>query len=131
MTKRKQTRAKNKASIYPYKSKLEVKTQALIPDAPYETEKIKYVKEHTYTPDFVLGPGVYLECKGRFVAADRAKHLAVKDQHPELTVYFLFERPYNTLSKASKTTYAEWAEKNNYEWTTLEKGIPKHWRKHL
>lgn len=42
-------------------------------------------------------------------------------------MYFLFERPFNTLSKASKTTYADWCDKNGYEWTTLEKGIPKHW----
>lgn len=123
------TRRKNKQAIYPYKSKLEVKTQELLPDAPYETEKIQYTKEHTYTPDFVLGKNTYLECKGRFVAADRAKHLLIKKQHPEITVYFLFERPYNTLSKASKTTYAEWCERNQFEWTTLEKGIPKTWRK--
>lgn len=85
------------------------------------------MKAHTYNPDFTLGPGVYLECKGRFTGVDRAKHLLIKKQHPEIVVYFLFERPFNTLSKASKTTYADWCDKNGYEWTTLEKGIPKHW----
>lgn len=116
-----------KQALYPYKSHLEIRTQAIIPAAPYETEKIYYVKQHSYTPDFKLAENVYLECKGRFVAQDRAKHLLIKQQHPEIIVYFLFERPDLTLSKASKTTYAQWCEKHGYEWTTLSKGIPEHW----
>ena len=103
--------------------------QALIPEAPYENAKIPYQKAHIYNPDFMLGPNTYLECKGRFTAVDRAKHLLIKKQHPEITVYFLFERPFNTLNKASSTTYAEWCEKHNYEWTTIDRGIPKHWLK--
>lgn len=108
---------------------MEVNAQELLPDAPYEDTKIAYQKAHTYNPDFTLGPNVFLECKGRFTAVDRAKHLLVKKQHPEITIHFLFERPFNTLNKASTTTYADWCEKNGYEWTTLDKGIPKHWLK--
>src|SRR5690606_2706562 len=127
--KRRQTRAERQKTLYPYKSKLEVETQALLPEAPYEDTKIGYLKEHTYNPDFTLGDGIFLECKGRFTAVDRAKHLLIKKQHPEITVYFLFERPYNTLNKASTTTYADWCARYGFEWTTLEQGIPKHWLK--
>ena len=46
----------------------------------YEEFKIKYeVNEvRTYTPDFELPNGIIIESKGRFVAADRKKHLLVK-----------------------------------------------------
>lgn len=85
------------------------------------------MKEHTYNPDWTLRPGVFLEAKGRFTSADRAKHLAVKKQNPDVIVYFLFEKPYQTLNKRSKTTYADWCDKNGFPWTTLEKGIPREW----
>ncbi len=41
----------------------------------YEKEKIKWVdlKVRTYTPDFVLGNGIIIETKGRFVANKRRK----------------------------------------------------------
>lgn len=104
-------------------------TQALIPDALYEKTKLVYVKEHTYTPDFELAPNVFLEAKGLFKSEDRTKHLLIKKHHPDVTIYFLFEKPYNRLSKASSTTYADWCEKHGYQWTTLEKGIPKEWYK--
>jgi len=113
--------------LHPYKSLLEVKVQELVPDLPYEKDKIKYTVEHTYNPDWTVSPGVYIEAKGRFTAADRAKHLHIKKQHPDVKVYFVFEAPYNTLSKRSKTTYADWCEKHGYEWTTVNQGIPEHW----
>lgn len=124
---RRQSRSARLAEIAPYKSRLELRAQELLPNAPYEQEKLAYVKEHTYTPDFKLRDNVYLECKGRFLSEDRAKHLLIRKQHPEITTYFLFERPFNTLNKASKTTYADWCEKHGYEWTTLADGIPAHW----
>ena len=46
-------------------------------DGQYEQHKIEYVKpatQHTYTPDFKLPNGIYIETKGRFVLADRKKH---------------------------------------------------------
>jgi hypothetical protein len=48
----------------------------------YETQKIKYeVNEiRSYTPDFILPNGIIIESKGRFVAADRKKHLLIKKQ---------------------------------------------------
>lgn len=127
MARRRISRSARAKTLYPYKSKLEVRTQELLPDAPYEKTKLAYVKQCNYTPDFEIGPNVFLEAKGLFKSDDRTKHLLIKKAHPEVTVYFLFERPYNKLSKASKTTYADWCEKYGYEWTTIEQGIPEHW----
>lgn len=118
-----------RSKLYPYKSKLEVKVQELVPNAPYEQDKLTYTKVHTYNPDWTLAPGVFLEAKGRWDSADRAKHLEIIKQHPDVKVYFVFERPENTLNKRSKTTYAAFCDKHGIEWTTVEKGIPAHWLK--
>lgn len=39
----------------------------------------------------------------------------------------MFERSNNKLNKASKTTYAEWAEKYGFEWADIRDGIPRKW----
>jgi len=58
----------------------------------YEEFKIRYeVNEvRSYTPDFELPNGIIIESKGRFVAADRKKHLLVQKQHPSLDIRFVF-----------------------------------------
>lgn len=86
---------------------------------PYETTKLPYVKHHTYCPDFQLGPKTFVETKGLLTGADRTKHLLVKQQHPDVRIIFVFMAPNNKLSKKSKTTYAQWAEKNGFEHHTL------------
>jgi hypothetical protein len=93
----------------------------------YETTKIEYRVEETrkYTPDFVLPNGVVVETKGRFVAADRKKHLLIKKQHPELDIRFVFTNSKAKLSKASKTTYAEWCTKHGFLYA--DKEIPIEW----
>ena len=92
----------------------------------YETEKISYVIEHKYSPDFILPNGVYLECKGYWDSADRRKIKAVKTQHPNLDLRMVFQAPYNTISKKSKTTYAKWCDKNNIPWCSFS-NIPIKW----
>lgn len=91
----------------------------------YETERIGYLKQHHYTPDFVLGNGVMLEAKGRFLSSDRAKHLLIKKQHPEMDIRFVFMRASNTLTKRSKTTYGDWCDKHGFLW--CENSIPRSW----
>ena len=93
----------------------------------YEEFKIKYeVNEvRTYTPDFELPNGIIIESKGRFVAADRKKHLLVKKQHPKLDIRFVFSNSRAKISKGSKTTYAMWCEKNGFQYA--DKLIPKEW----
>jgi hypothetical protein len=95
----------------------------------YEEFKIKYeVHEiRTYTPDFELPNGIIVESKGRFVAADRKKHLLVKKQHPELDIRFVFSNSRNKIAKGSKTSYADWCNKNGFIYA--DKLIPEEWVK--
>jgi hypothetical protein len=93
-----------------------------------KSNTIKYVApetNHTYLPDFKLHNDIIIEGKGRFVLADRKKHLLIKQQHPELDIRFVFSNSNAKLSKGSKTTYAMWADKNGFKWA--DKTIPESW----
>jgi len=92
----------------------------------YESEKLSYTIEHNYTPDFVLPNYVYLEAKGYWDAADRRKVLAVKRDNPDIDLRMVFQSPYNTISKKSKTTYAQWCEKHDIPWASYH-DIPLEW----
>jgi len=92
----------------------------------YESEKLSYTIEHNYTPDFLLPNYVYLETKGYWDAADRRKVLAVKRANPDIDLRMVFQAPYNTISKKSKTTYAQWCENLNIPWTSFH-NIPLDW----
>lgn len=91
----------------------------------YEVEKFTYTLESKYTPDFFLPNGVILEAKGFFKPSERRKMLAVKQQHPELDIRFVFQRN-NSLSKNSKTSYGDWADKHGFPWCIYPQ-IPPHW----
>ena len=94
----------------------------------YEELKISYTvpeSKHKYTPDFQLPNGIIVETKGRFVTADRKKHLLVKQQHPELDIRFVFSNPRCRISKISKTTYADWCDKYGFKYAA--KMIPEEW----
>ena len=93
----------------------------------YETHKISWVdyKVRSYTPDFILDNNIIVETKGRFVAEDRRKHLAIKEQYPDLDIRFVFSNANARLSKRSKTTYAMWCRKNGFKWA--HKSIPEDW----
>ena len=95
----------------------------------YEEMKIKWVdpKTKTYTPDFVLDNGMIIETKGRFISPDRAKHLAVRDQYPELDIRFVFTNSKSKLYKGSKTTYGMWC--NKYDFKYADRYIPEAWLK--
>lgn len=94
----------------------------------YETEEVKYTipaSLHTYHPDFKLPNGIRIETKGRFVLADRKKHLLVKEQNPTLDIRFVFTNSKNKINKKSKTTYADWCDKNGFKYA--DKVIPDEW----
>ena len=95
----------------------------------YEEFKIQYeVNEiRTYTPDFELPNGIIIESKGRFVAADRKKHLTVKRQYPKLDIRFVFSNSKAKINKGSKTSYAEWCQRHGYLYA--DKLIPEQWIK--
>jgi len=98
----------------------------------YETKVIKYIKpekSHRYTPDFVLtkkdGSLMYIEGKGRFLTADKQKHILVKKLYPELDLRFVFSNSQTRISKLSRTTYAMWCQKHEFKYS--DKFIPKSW----
>jgi hypothetical protein len=96
----------------------------------YEPTKFSYVITKTYLPDFYLPDyGFYIEVKGRFTSQDRAKHLYIKEQHPELDIRFMFDNPNARLYKGSSSTYSDWADKHNYLYCKTKEGLPKEWFK--
>ena len=93
----------------------------------YEPLVLNYTISHTYTPDFVIANGVIIEAKGKLDPQTRQKMLAVKAQHPELDIRFVFMRGENKLSKSSKTTYMDWAKKHGFP--AADGTIPDEWTK--
>lgn len=93
----------------------------------YEDLKIEWkdLRYRTYTPDFILDNGIIVETKGIFDNEDRRKHLAVREQHPELDIRLVFSNAKAKLYKGSKTTYAMWCEKNGFLYS--HRVIPPDW----
>ena len=98
----------------------------------YEDEKIRYLKpakNSTYTPDFIIttasGKEIIIETKGRFLTADRQKHLLIQNQHPDLDIRFVFSNSNTKISKGSKTTYAMWCESKGFLYA--DKFVPQEW----
>ena len=90
-----------------YRSGLEFKISMALDTIKYkyEYESIKIEWEdltyRTYTPDFILNNGIIIETKGRFLSADRKKHIAIKKQHPDLDIRFVFTNSRNKLQKGA------------------------------
>jgi hypothetical protein len=125
---------KKVAAKYGFRSGLEEQLHASLQergvDGEYEQHKINYTipeSKHTYTPDFRLPNGIYVETKGRFVTDDRKKHLLIKQQHPHLDIRFVFQNSKNKIRKGSKTTYADWCIKYGFQFA--DKTIPEEWYK--
>lgn len=114
-----------------YRSGLEVKVARQLEELgiPFEYEKLKIkyqVNEtRTYSPDYVLPNGIIVETKGRFVAADRKKHLLIQRQDPFLDIRFVFTNSKAKISKGSKTSYADWCDKHGFKYS--DKLIPVEW----
>jgi hypothetical protein len=114
-----------------YRSGLEDKIadqlKSLSVPVKYEELKISYqVNEtRTYTPDWQLPNGIIVESKGRFVAADRKKHLLIKQQYPHLDIRFVFSNSKAKINKGSKTSYGDWC--NKFGFIYADKLIPKGW----
>jgi hypothetical protein len=124
--------AKQVAAKYGFRSGLEERIAEQLDKAgveyTYEKLKLDYVKpasKHVYTPDFVLSNGIIIETKGRFLLADRQKHILVKRHNPTLDIRFVFSNSNARISKASTTTYAQWCIKNGFLFS--DKTIPEEW----
>lgn len=113
-----------------YKSKFERETAEFLRTKliafQYEPTRLTYMREHTYTPDFKLQNGIFIETKGRFTSSDRTKMLAVKLNHPRLDIRMCFMRD-NYLYKGSKTKYSDWCKMHDIKYCIKE--IPKAWLK--
>ena len=116
-----------------YRSGLEKEVAAYLKDnqrqVRYEQLKIEWVdlRYRTYTPDFQLDNGIFIETKGIFDSDDRRKHVEVHKQHPDLDIRFVFSNAKAKLYKGAKTTYAEWCDKNGFKWA--HRVIPEEWLK--
>ena len=97
----------------------------------FEYEKLKVqwqlLENKTYTPDFKLPNGIIIESKGRFVQADRKKHLVIQDQHPFLDIRFVFSNSRSKLHKGAKSTSGDWCNKHGFLYA--DKRIPDEWIK--
>ena len=115
-----------------FRSGLEEKVSKQLDDLnieyTYEETVINYTvpaRKAKYTPDFCLPNGIIVETKGRFVVADRQKHLMIKAQYPELDIRFVFSNSKAKISKTSQTTYAAWCEQHGFIYA--DKWIPEEW----
>jgi len=121
---------KTKRSRSTHRSSFEDKVVAALNEAgtvfKYEPIKLHYIlPKKRYTPDIVLANGIVVELKGYFPAEDRTKMLMVISQNPQYDIRMVFQNAGKTITKASKTTYGMWADKNNIKWA--EGGIPEEW----
>lgn len=127
------TRNRKAGLKHGFRSGLEVKLgqqiQAATGKPPrYEDLHIKYevpASIHTYTPDFPLPNGILIEGKGLWDHTDRAKHMFVRLQYPELDIRLVFSNANARLYKGSKTTYAMWCDQHGIKWAHKE--IPAEW----
>ena len=111
--------------------------ESILKDWDHHVNKISYVVEHTYEPDFVRKIGrktILLESKGRFWDhAEYSKYIWVKRNLPKNTeLVFLFANPSAPMpgskvrKDGTKRSHAEWAGANGFKWYS-EESIPEKW----
>ena len=86
----------------------------------YESEKLPYVIHGNYIPDFILRgthKTLFIEAKGHFRPEAKRKMVAVKKQHPELDIRFVFYS-----RKVSDIRFAE-----RYGFPYAIGNIPQEW----
>ena len=126
-------KVRREAIKYGYRSGLEHKISIYLKEKKcqytYESIKIEWedLAYRTYTTDFILYNGIIIETKGRFLAADRRKHLAIKKQHPKLDIRFVFTNSSSKLSKGAKSSYAQWCIRHGFRY--YDRIIPEDWLK--
>lgn len=108
--------------------------QTLLKSWNHHTDKVPYVVEHKYEPDFVKDR-ILIEAKGRFWDhAEYSKYIWIRKSLPDtMELIFLFQKPYAPMPGAkkrkdgTKRTHAEWAEANNFKWYS-EETLPKEFK---
>jgi len=108
--------------------------QTLLKSWNHHTDKVPYVVEHKYEPDFVKDR-ILIEAKGRFWDhAEYSKYIWIRKSLPDtMELIFLFQKPYAPMPGAkkrkdgTKRTHAEWAEANEFKWYS-EETLPEEFR---
>jgi len=108
--------------------------QTLLKSWNHHTDKVPYVVEHKYEPDFVKDR-ILIEAKGRFWDhAEYSKYIWIRKSLPDtIELIFLFQKPYAPMPGAkkrkdgTKRTHAEWAEANEFKWYS-EETLPEEFR---
>lgn len=95
-----------------------------VPNAKCEDCQGDAYVDRTYTPDFFLENGVVIEVKGIFTVKDRKIAMAMKEQHPEVRMVYIFSKD-NKLSRNAKTRYTEWCK--NRDIPCCVKEVRKEW----
>jgi Phage endonuclease I len=91
----------------------------------YESQQVPYVLERTYNPDFeMVDHGFFIEAKGLLDRDSKAKMAAVKQQHPEIDIRFVFMQAAKRIPR-TRQTHAQWAEKHGFKWA--EGTAPEEW----
>ena len=109
----------------------------ILKDWEHHTDKVPYIVEHKYEPDFIRnfeGKKILLESKGRFWDyAEYNKYVWVKKVLKEDTeLVFLFLNPSAPMPQAkrrkdgTKRSHGEWASANGFRWFSVD-SIPKEW----
>ena len=95
----------------------------------FEPERIKYIVEKEYVPDFVVtfkdGTKMYIEAKGNGRAFDhnvRQKMIAIKEQHPDKDVRIVF---YRDGKVGRRMRQSDWAQRSGYDFAITN--VPKEW----
>ena len=93
----------------------------------YEELSLPYTLNGNYHPDFVLkDSGIIVEVKGFLDKDSKRKMIAVKKQHPDLDIRFLFASADKKVP-GTKQSHGQWAKKNGFEFAEVE--IPDSWLK--
>jgi hypothetical protein len=99
-------------------------------DYKYESEVLIYIepaRTRKYTPDVILGNGIIVEIKGRWMLDDRKKMALVIEQNPDLDIRMLFQQD-KPINKGSKTSYTDWCNKRGILCAVGNK-VPDKWLK--
>ena len=91
----------------------------------YEAKRFEFVRIGHYTPDWKINDKLFIETKGYFSPRNRGDLLSFREQHPDVEIFLVFSQPNNRLTSRSKTTYAAWADRHGFRWSSI-KDFPVH-----
>lgn len=98
----------------------------------YEPDRLPFIKQSHYVPDFKIAEKVYIETKGFFPPSKRKDLIAFTEQYPHLKIYLVFDDRKGGGSKCklypgAKTTYGDWCDKHGFQYSNITQGIPNDW----